>query len=68
MTGVQTCALPIFLITHSAEVLRHADHAFLLCDGRLVDKGTVDKLSAYFEGKCVPCRHQNEPDEKVLIQ
>ncbi len=58
----------VILITHSAEVLRHADHAFLLCDGRLVDKGTVNKLSAYFEGKCVPCRHQNEPDERVLIQ
>jgi len=45
----------IVLITHSTEVLKKADHAFLLCDGALRDKGTVDKMIAYFEGKCIPC-------------
>ncbi|MFP4266810.1 MAG: ABC transporter ATP-binding protein [Spirochaetaceae bacterium] len=55
----------IVLITHSAEVLKQADHAFLLCNGALVDKGSVDRLINYFEGKCVPCTHKNAPDEEV---
>ncbi len=57
----------VIMITHSAEVLKHADHAFLLCNGALVDKGTVDQLSSYFERKCVPCKHKNIPDEEVLV-
>ncbi len=52
----------VILITHSAEVLKQADHGFLLCHGRLVDKGTADKLRAYFEGKCIPCTHKNDPE------
>ena len=55
----------IVLITHSAEVLKQADHAFLLCNGALVDKGSVTRLINYFEGKCVPCTHKNAPDEEV---
>ncbi len=56
----------VILITHSAEVLKKADHAFLLCNGALVDKGPVDRLITYFEGKCVPCTHKNDPDEEVI--
>jgi Fe-S cluster assembly ATP-binding protein len=54
----------ILLITHSLSVLRHADHAFLLCAGRLVEKGTADKIIPYFEGRCLPCKHVNVPDEE----
>ncbi|HDQ13678.1 MAG TPA: ABC transporter ATP-binding protein [Sediminispirochaeta sp.] len=57
----------VIMITHSGEVLKRADHAFLLCSGALVDKGTVDQLSSYFERKCVPCTHKNVPDEEVLL-
>ncbi len=56
----------IVLITHSAEVLKQADHAFLLCNGALVDKGSVDRLINYFEGKCVPCTHKNEPEKEAI--
>lgn len=52
----------VVLITHSSRVLQEADHAFLMCHGRIVDKGTVDKMKDYFEGKCIPCTHKNEPD------
>jgi Fe-S cluster assembly ATP-binding protein len=52
----------VILITHSAEVLKQADHGFLLCHGQLVDKGEAQKLVAYFEGKCIPCKHPNEPE------
>lgn len=51
----------VILITHSAEVLKQADHGFLLCHGQLVDKGGAGKLVAYFEGKCIPCTHPNAP-------
>jgi Fe-S cluster assembly ATP-binding protein len=52
----------VILITHSSRVLREADHAFLMCHGQIVDKGTVDKMKDYFEGKCIPCTHKNEPE------
>lgn len=52
----------VIMITHSLEVLKHSDHAFLMCDGRIVDKGAVSKISKYFENKCIPCSHKNMPD------
>ncbi len=51
----------IILITHSLAVLNQAEHAFLLCNGQIVDKGSTDKIKKYFEGKCLPCNHKNEP-------
>jgi len=53
----------VLLITHSMEVLRHAEHAFLLCCGRLQDKGSAEKIGLYFGSRCIPCDHQNVPDE-----
>jgi Fe-S cluster assembly ATP-binding protein len=53
----------VLMITHSHTVLRQAEHAFLMCDGRLLDKGSVDKISRFFEGQCMPCKHPNEPEE-----
>lgn len=53
----------IILITHSLEVLKQADHAFLLCGGKIFDKGKVDKIQNYFEDKCLICDHQNIPKE-----
>ena len=52
----------VILITHSMAVLEHAEHAFLMCNGRLLDKGTIDKISGYFEHRCIPCDHTNMPD------
>ncbi|MFP4363501.1 MAG: ATP-binding cassette domain-containing protein [Spirochaetia bacterium] len=56
----------IIMITHSAEVLKRADHAFLLCHGSVVDKGSINKMKAYFEGKCIPCTHKNRPETEVI--
>jgi Fe-S cluster assembly ATP-binding protein len=49
----------VILITHSLAVLERAEHAFLMCNGRVVNKGTVDKIRPYFENKCIPCDHKN---------
>lgn len=48
----------VILITHSMTVLNQAEHAFLLCNGQMVDKGSVRKIRSYFENKCVPCPHK----------
>ena len=49
----------VVLITHSLEVLNQADHAFLLCNGKVVDKGPIARIRQYFEGRCMPCDHKN---------
>jgi Fe-S cluster assembly ATP-binding protein len=52
----------VLLITHSPTVLEKADHAFLICCGKMVEKGPVDKIIKYFGEKCIPCDHKNQPD------
>jgi Fe-S cluster assembly ATP-binding protein len=52
----------VLLITHSPTVLKQADHAFLICCGKTVEKGSVDKIGAFFGEKCIPCDHQNRPE------
>jgi len=52
----------IILITHSLAVMKQAEHAFLMCGGRLVEKGSIDKIEPYFEKECLPCEHKNLPD------
>jgi Fe-S cluster assembly ATP-binding protein len=52
----------VLLITHSLAVLKQADHAFLLCHGELLEKGVASEIIPYFENKCIPCPHKNEPE------
>jgi Fe-S cluster assembly ATP-binding protein len=51
----------VLLITHSLTVLKQADHGFLICCGKLLEKGSIEKLEAFFGDKCIPCDHKNEP-------
>jgi len=62
----------IFLITHSLEVLKQAEYAYLMCNGSIIDEGSVEEIKKYFKGKCMPCPHKNIPDisdtkEEVLL-
>ena len=60
----------VITITHSLAVLNQAEHAFLLCHGTLVDKGSVDRIARYFEEKCVTCddfRPEKELVEKLDV-
>jgi len=52
----------VLLITHSPTVLEKADHAFLICCGKMVEKGPVEKIMQYFGEKCIPCNHKNQPE------
>lgn len=54
----------VILITHSPSVLRQAEHAFLLCNGAILEKGSISKIGKYFENKCIPCDHKNIPDQE----
>lgn len=45
----------VVFITHSTAVLSQADHAFLVCGGQIIDKGSPDKISKYFESQCFTC-------------
>jgi len=58
----------IILITHSMEVLKQAEHGFLICHGQLLSKGSIDKLKELFGSRCVPCPHQNVPDGEVYFE
>jgi Fe-S cluster assembly ATP-binding protein len=53
----------VLLITHSMEVLRHAEHAFLMCCGRMQSKGMVDQVQKVFFNRCIPCDHKNLPEK-----
>jgi Fe-S cluster assembly ATP-binding protein len=53
--------ITVILITHSGEVVKHADHGFLLCDGRILDKGAPEHIFRYFEDACARCNHPNRP-------
>jgi Fe-S cluster assembly ATP-binding protein len=59
----------VIMITHSQEVLKHAEHAFLLCDGRIIDKGSVGHIDDYFGDHCACCDHTNLPtvDEVATV-
>ncbi len=49
--------ITIVAITHSLAVLSQADHAFLMCCGKILDKGDVNRIASYFRNKCIPCNH-----------
>jgi Fe-S cluster assembly ATP-binding protein len=49
----------VILITHSLTVLRQAEHAYLLCNGKIIDEGTADQVAGYFEKSCIPCDVRN---------
>ncbi len=58
----------VIMITHSQEVLKHAEHAFLMCCGSILDKGAVGRIDHYFADHCMPCDHTNRPDEVELAE
>lgn len=57
----------VIQITHSLAVLRQSEHAFLMCCGKVIDKGEVGKIAGYFENKCLPCDHMNVPVAEELM-
>ncbi|MBD3233350.1 MAG: AAA family ATPase, partial [candidate division Zixibacteria bacterium] len=56
----------VILITHSLAVLNRAEHAFLMCDGAIMDKGRMEKIRKYYDDNCIPCDHQNLPSASEM--
>jgi Fe-S cluster assembly ATP-binding protein len=54
----------IVLITHSLAVLKQSDHAFMFCNGEILQKAEAKKIIPYFKNKCIPCKHKNIPDKE----
>ena len=63
LRGLKAEGVTVILITHSGAVLKQAEHAFLMCNGQLIEEGPVARIDRYFEGKCLSCGHINQPDE-----
>jgi Fe-S cluster assembly ATP-binding protein len=51
----------VLLVTHSTEVLSHADTATLMCCGKGVAEGPAEEILTYFASQCIPCEFHN-PD------
>ena len=51
----------VILITHSPTVLEQAEHAFLLCNGKVMNKGIKDQVSTFYADICNLCDHKNQP-------
>jgi Fe-S cluster assembly ATP-binding protein len=68
LTDFKAMGTTVIMITHSMAVLEHAEHAFLLCNGHILDKGSVGKISGYFANNCIPCDHENvpAPEEEMM--
>ncbi len=58
---LKTKKITVFMITHSIDVLKKADYAYLLCNGMLVDEGNIEKMVDYFSDNCITCSHINNP-------
>jgi Fe-S cluster assembly ATP-binding protein len=56
----------VILITHSLTVLENAEHAFLFCHGRMIDKGSVRRIANYFENQCTICDAQDGKEFRVM--
>ena len=66
LENVRSRGTTVLLVTHSREVLRHADTATLICHGLNVDEGPAERIQEYFEKQCIPCPvHNPELVEKL---
>jgi Fe-S cluster assembly ATP-binding protein len=61
LRALKASGATVIFITHSLAVLKQAEHAFLMCSGKLIDQGDIDRIAGYFGDKCLPCNHENEP-------
>ena len=56
----------VLLVTHSAEVMKHADRATLVCCGQTVEEGPAARIRRYFTDRCIPCPY-HDPREREEV-
>jgi len=54
----------VLLVTHSSEVMGHADTATLICHGRVVDEGPAAQIRRYFVDNCLPCPYEGAAEAR----
>jgi Fe-S cluster assembly ATP-binding protein len=57
--GLRGRGSTVLLVTHSAEVLKHADTATLICCGRIIEAGPAEEIVHYFADRCIPCPYHD---------
>ena len=56
----------VILITHSEEMLKLADRAGLICQGRIFKEGNALEISNYFKNECLPCDEKDFTKHKEV--
>lgn len=64
MEYLKSIGATTIVITHNMQVLRKAGHAFLLCEGKLIDESRGEDVAEYFRKRCLACPHKNNPDKE----
>lgn len=59
-TEMKQDGITLILITHREEVARLADKASLICDGLILQTGSVEEILFFYKNKCENCAHVNE--------
>jgi Fe-S cluster assembly ATP-binding protein len=52
----------VIVITHNMQILKKAESAFLLCDGKLISQSDGSDVVEYFRRRCAACPHKNNPE------
>ena len=66
MGYLKSIGTTVIVITHNVQVLKQADLAFLLCDGKLIDESKGEDVAEYFKNRCLTCPHKNKPRESKI--
>lgn len=60
---LKTTGGTVVIITHSAQILRKAEHAYLICSGKVLDEAHGEDVNQYFKQRCMTC-----PNKANLIK
>jgi len=66
MEYLKSIGTTVIVITHNMQVLKKADRAFLICDGKLIDESKGADVAEYFKNRCLTCPRKNKPLEEEI--
>ena len=55
----------VLMVTHSSEVMAHANTATLVCCGRTVEEGPASRIRRYFVDNCLPCPNHDAHEKEA---
>ena len=63
ISNLKKSNIAVIVITHSLELLKNSDYAFLICGGKIILKGNPKNIIEFYKNKCIVCKHKNIPYE-----